>query len=138
MSDERDIFVRSGFVIPHAELGFMFDTSGGPGGQHANRTQSVVTLRWVPGDSKAGLPAQRERIARKLGNVVELVEGSSRSQFRNRQTVKARLADVVSAALEVPRPRRPTRPTKASERRRLDEKKRRSSIKRQRDQRTYE
>lgn len=78
MSDDRDVAVRPGFVIPHSELSYIFDTSGGPGGQHANRTQSVVTLRWDPAASRAGSAGQRERIVNKLG-LVELIEGSSRS-----------------------------------------------------------
>ncbi|MCB0973138.1 MAG: aminoacyl-tRNA hydrolase [Actinobacteria bacterium] len=131
MSDDRDVAVRPGFVIPHSELSYIFDTSGGPGGQHANRTQSVVTLRWDPAASRAGSAGQRERIVNKLG-LVELIEGSSRSQFRNRQLVKARLADVVSEALVIPEVRRPTRPTRASSRRRLEDKKRRGRLKRDR------
>jgi ribosome-associated protein len=126
-----DDLVVAGLTIPAGELEERFETSGGPGGQHANRSQTAVVLRFeVAGSS---LPEEvRERLMRRLGSVVEVQAGESRSQHRNRQVARERLASRLAKALEVPRARRWTAPTRASRERRLAEKTTRSEIKRRR------
>lgn len=119
------------WVVPAAEIDEIFDTSGGPGGQHANRTRSAVRLRFpVSGSS---LPDDAKRLIEdRLGAVVEATSSESRSQFRNRAIARRRLADKLHAALEEPTERTPTRPTRASRNRRLHKKRARGELKRQR------
>jgi ribosome-associated protein len=126
-----DDLVVAGVTIPAGELEERFETSGGPGGQHANRSQTAVVLRFeVAGSS---LPEEvRGRLMRSLGSVVEVQAGESRSQHRNRQIARERLARRLAKALEEPRARRWTAPTRASRERRLAEKTARSETKRRR------
>lgn len=117
------------YLIPDAELDESFETYGGPGGQHANRNQTAVRLRFdIAGSS---LPAEvRSKLVVRVGNYAEVTASDSRSQFRNRAIARQRLKEKLESALvEAPR-RRETRPTKASQERRLDEKKARSDTKR--------
>ncbi len=119
------------WVIPGAELEERFDTSGGPGGQHANRTQSAVTLRLDV--SASSLPEEaRAKLVARLGTTVEVVASESRSQWRNRSIARKLLTEKLEEALVDPAVRRPTRPTRASKEKRLQEKKARSKIKRDR------
>lgn len=117
------------YTIPGAELEEEFLTSGGPGGQHANRNETAVRLRFevttssLPGEAKA-------RLLENVGEVVEAVAADSRSQFRNRALARQRLRDKVEAALVETAPRRRTRPTRASRQRRLAEKRARAEVKR--------
>ena len=114
------------------ELEWRFSAAGGPGGQHANtsNTRAEVTVDVAASSS---LPEwARDRIVARLGPVVSAAAGERRSQAQNRQLALERLSERLASALKVERPRRPTRPTVASQRRRLDEKRRRSEIKRQR------
>jgi ribosome-associated protein len=113
------------------ELEERFDTSGGPGGQHANRTETVVTLRFDI--SASSLPEDvRQRLTHKLGDVIEVRAGDTRSQSRNREIARLRLAERLERALVTPKPRRRTRPTRAARERRLAEKAVRSEKKRHR------
>ncbi len=106
--------------------------SSGPGGQHANVTASRVEAVFDVTASVALSDSQKARIAGRLGPRVTASAQDTRSQLRNRELALERLADRLSAALEIPRPRRATRPTTASKRRRLEGKKRRSDVKRAR------
>jgi ribosome-associated protein len=118
-------------TIPGEQLEERFDTPGGPGGQHANRTASAVTLRFDIAGST--LPADiKERLIGKLGESVEVRAAESRSQSRNRQAARERLAGRIEAALLVPKPRKKTRPSKPARERRLAEKRRRSEVKKTR------
>ncbi len=109
-----------------------FTTSGGPGGQHANRSQTRVELS-VDLRTCAGLrDADRARLRARFGDRVVVVAGEERSQTRNRQLARRRLAALLRNALAVRRPRRATRPTAASQTRRLEAKRRRSQQKRDR------
>jgi len=118
--------------IPDSELEETFDTSGGPGGQHANRNKTAVTLRFDIAASS--LPEQiRSRLTEKLGRtVVEVTASESRSQWRNRALARQRLAGTLEKAAKPDRPRRPTRPSRASKERRLQAKQHKSEIKKQR------
>ncbi len=130
MGDE--LIVTRSVRIPRRELRFTASTSGGAGGQHANRNATRVELRFDVAASSSLGPRQRERVLARLGPVVRVVVDDERSQLRNRALAEQRLADRLRDALRVDRPRRPTRPTKASKARRLDAKRRRSEVKRQR------
>lgn len=130
--------VSGWLVIPHAELEIGFTTSGGPGGQHANRSSTKVDLSWNVDASTVLTEQQRNRIRSRLKNRIDsagnlrLSASSSRSQLRNREEVERRLAKLVAGALRAPRSRVATRPTKAATERRLEGKRRRSDVKRAR------
>ena len=125
MTDEGErqmLRVTSSVRIPLDEIVVRYETSGGAGGQHANRSKTRVELSFRPASSESLSTAQRERIVSKLGSNVSAGATDSRSQARNRELAFERLAEKLAAALVVEPPRRPTRPTKASTRRRLDAK----------------
>lgn len=121
--------------VPMDELQWRFSTSGGPGGQHANRSSTRVEVRFDVMGSRALGPRQRARLLERLGPVVRAVAGEERSQARNRQAALARLAARLAEGLRVEPRRTPTRPSAAASSRRLEEKRRRATIKRQRTQR---
>ena len=87
----HEIIVGS-WPIPESEIEERFDTSGGPGGQHANKTETAVTLRFdIAGSS---LPEEvKARLGRRLGDVVEVTASDTRSQWRNREIARERLTD---------------------------------------------
>ncbi len=122
--------------IPLDELRFRFSRSGGPGGQHVNRSATQVELLFDVAGSPTLTEEQRALVMRRLRRyidgegVLHLVSGSTRSQYRNRREVLARFARLMERALRVRRPRRPTRPTARARERRLAEKRRRSEAKR--------
>lgn len=124
--DDLDI---GSYTIPAAELEETFETSGGPGGQHANRSATAVRLRFDVAASS--LPEEaRTRISRRLGDTVEVTSAESRSQFRNRAIARRQLKERLEEALREKPKRKRTRPTRASKRRRLANKRARSEKKR--------
>ena len=124
--------VSSSLRIPLAEIEVRTGPSGGPGGQHANRSHTRVELRFdIEGSPTLG-PRQRERLLEKLGPSVRVVVDEHRSQARNRTLAHERLAGRLSAALRVDAPRRPTKPSRGAVQRRLDDKRRQSDRKRDR------
>ena len=118
--------------IPRYELVTAFSASGGPGGQHANKAATRVELTFDVTMSSAFTEAQRERVISKLGETVRVVADDERSQLRNRSLAEERLAARLRGALQVQRRRRATKPTRGSQRRRLQAKSERSEVKRQR------
>ena len=118
--------------VPRSELQVSFTASGGPGGQHANRSNTRVDLRFDVEASTAFSEAQRERVIERLGSEVRVVVDDERSQVRNRALAEDRLVARLQSALHVDRPRKATRPSRASKRRRMDAKSRRGEVKRQR------
>ncbi|MDV3222443.1 alternative ribosome rescue aminoacyl-tRNA hydrolase ArfB [Intrasporangium sp.] len=122
-------------VIPAAELVERFSRASGPGGQGVNTTDSRVELLFDPGASAAFSTAQRDRLLERLSDRLvsgrlRLVGSEYRSQRRNRAAVRERLRDLLVDALAPPAAaRRPTRPTRGSQSRRLDAKRRRSDVK---------
>jgi ribosome-associated protein len=130
MADELP--VRPGLAIPLSEVELRASRSSGPGGQHANVTASRVEAVFDVAASSALSDAQKARVTARLGPRVTAAAQDTRSQLRNRELALERLAARLAHALEVRRPRTATRPTKASKRRRVEEKKRRGEIKRAR------
>ncbi|WP_141014299.1 alternative ribosome rescue aminoacyl-tRNA hydrolase ArfB [Nocardioides sambongensis] len=119
----------AGATIPAGELVERFSRSPGPGGQSVNTSDTRVELLFAPGTSLAFTPAQRDRLVRNLGEVlvqgqVSVVASEHRSQLRNRTAARRRLVDLLRAAVAPPPPpRRATRPSRASQRRRVEAKK---------------
>lgn len=131
MSD-GDLEVRPGLVLPAAEIDERFSTSGGPGGQHANKAHTRVELRFDIAGSPSLTEHQRRVLTDALGDDVRVVVDDERSQLRNRSIARERLAGRLANALVPVRPRRPTRPTKGSRTRRLEAKRQRGETKRTR------
>lgn len=130
-----DLPVTDAFVIPAGELRWAFSTPGGPGGQHANRTATRVELSWDLATSSAVSNRLRADLGRRLGSrvhggVVTVAAGESRSQWRNRQMARRRLADLLAEALRPERRRIPTRPSKSAGDARIKDKRRRGADKR--------
>ena len=119
-------------TVPLAEIELRTSRSSGPGGQHANVTASRVEAMFDVAASASLSPEQRSRISAKLGPRVTATAQDTRSQHRNRELALERLASRLAHALEVRRPRTKTRPTRASQRRRVEGKKRRGDVKRTR------
>jgi ribosome-associated protein len=121
--------------IPLAELDFRFSRSSGPGGQHAQKSSTRVELLFDVAGSPSLTDDQRNRVQKRLAGyidsdgVLHLAAQSERSQWRNRQEVIDRFQGLLSQALKRPKRRKPTRPTAASQERRLRKKRRRSEIK---------
>lgn len=122
-------------AIPLSELEWRFTGSGGPGGQHANTSNTRVELVFDVEHSPSLDPAQRARLLERLGPVVRVVASDERSQGRNRQLALERLRTKLADGLHMATVRRPTRPTAGSRQRRLDSKQRRATLKRQRSAR---
>lgn len=117
------------YTIPGDELEEIFVTSGGPGGQHANRTATSVRLRFdIAGSS---LPDEiRAKLRSRIGEYAEVVAADSRSQFRNRTLARRRMQEKIEKAMVDPPKRKQTLPTRASRRRRVEEKRARGRTKR--------
>ncbi|HSJ83024.1 MAG TPA: alternative ribosome rescue aminoacyl-tRNA hydrolase ArfB [Acidimicrobiia bacterium] len=119
------------WLIPESEIEERFETSGGPGGQHANRSETAVTLRFQVDASS--LPDDvRDRLSRRLGPRVEVTASDTRSQWRNREIARDRLTEMLERGLVEPKQRRKTKPTRRARERRLAAKKARSELKRSR------
>jgi ribosome-associated protein len=116
--------------IPLAEIELRASRSSGPGGQHANVTASRVEAVFDVEASRTLAEAERERLLERIGPLVTAVAQDARGQSRNRELALERLAGKIAAGLRVPRRRRPTRPTRASRRRRLEGKRRTGERKR--------
>lgn len=115
--------------IPATEFDWRFSASSGPGGQHANTSNTRVELRWSIVDSPTLNDRVRSRLIDKLGPDVRVVCQAHRSQTRNRAEAIERLTERVRDALVVERARRPTRATRGSQLRRLESKSKRSETK---------
>lgn len=130
--------VSRGLTIPNDELHFTFLPSGGPGGQHANRSSTKVVLEWNVAGSRALGPRQKQRVQAALrsridsAGILRLSSDRQRSQLRNREDVTRRLAEMVGRALLPVKHRTATKPTTSSRNRRMDEKRQRGQIKKAR------
>ena len=118
-----DLEVCPGLVIPVSELTESASRAGGPGGQHVNKSNTRVSIRWSVSESPSLTSEQREQLleglAGRLTREGDLVvsSGAARSRARNRDAARRRLAQLVASALEVRAARTPTRPTRSSSRR---------------------
>ena len=128
MSDDLPINER--LTIPGYELWFTTSRSSGPGGQHANTTSSRVTLHWIPANTGALQSEDKERLIARLGSKltsdgeVQVSAQDERSQHRNRNIARERLAELLRTALHRQKRRKRTRTPYAAKRRRLKNKKR--------------
>lgn len=136
MNTRGDLEVRRDLLIPREELGESASRAGGPGGQHVNKTSTRVTLRWNVPRSRCLTEDQRQRLLSALGrrltrdgDLVVHADGH-RSQARNRELARERIASIVREALVERTPRRPTAPSKSARARRVDSKTRRGVTKR--------
>ncbi|MFP5371720.1 MAG: alternative ribosome rescue aminoacyl-tRNA hydrolase ArfB [Actinomycetes bacterium] len=133
-----DLWVTDSLVVPSAALSWRFSRSSGPGGQGVNTADSRVELSVAPLDLPGLTDAQRHRLAARLGDrlvdgVLTIAASEHRQQLRNRQAARERLAAVLRAALAPPPPsRRRTKPTRGSQERRIEAKKQRGQLKKQR------
>lgn len=133
---EEDLEITDAVVIRGAELGFTASRASGPGGQHVNKASTRVTLAWDVGGSGSLSSEHRalveERLAGRIGKdgVLRISAEDTRSQSRNREIARERLAALVREAIKVEKERIPTKPTPVSRKRRVDEKKRRGEVKR--------
>lgn len=118
------------FSIPESEIEETFTTSGGPGGQHANRSNTAVELRFDVLATTALPPQEKDRVVSRLGPVVTVSVSESRSQWRNRALARNRLKERLEEALRPPRRRRPTKPSRSARQKRLESKRRQSEKKR--------
>ena len=137
------IRIRGTLSIPAAELAWRFSRSSGPGGQHVNTADSRVELLFDLASSPSIPPVLKARAIQRLGprlrdGVLVVVASRQRSQLRNRVAARRRLGEILSAATDPPpRQRRLTRPTRTSDERRIEAKKRSGSVKRQRGRRKH-
>jgi ribosome-associated protein len=130
--DGESIRVTRSVSILRSEIDFRYSRSSGPGGQHAQKSDTRVEATFDVEASAALTPAQKQRVVARAGPVLRAVAQDERSQWRNRELATERLVEALREALRVPRKRRPTKPTQASRERRLEQKRRRGDIKRKR------
>jgi ribosome-associated protein len=128
--ERESIRVTRSVSIPLAEIELRFSRSSGPGGQHAQKSETRVEALFDVEASTALTPRQKQRVVRKAGAVLRAVAQDERSQARNRELAIERLTDALRDALHVERRRVPTKPSKAAVERRLDQKRRRGETKR--------
>ena len=128
--ERESIRVTRSVSIPLSEIDFRTSRSSGPGGQHAQKSETRVEALFDVGASSALTDRQKHRVVRKAGPVLRAVAQDERSQARNRELAVERIADALRQALHVDRKRVATKPSKAAVERRLEQKRRRSQTKR--------
>lgn len=138
MSPKEPLEIGGGIVIPASEISYSYSRSGGSGGQHVNTTDTRVQLRFEMASSSAIRQDVKNRIRKGRPSLLTR-DGAlifscdkHRSRHQNVQDAQKRLANIILEYLVPPKPRRATRPTRASKQRRLDNKQKRGDIKRQR------
>jgi ribosome-associated protein len=112
-----------------SEIAFRYSRSSGPGGQHAQKSSTRAEAIFDVEGSEALTPTEKQRVLQKLGAVVHAVAQDERSQLRNRELAAERIVEQLREATKVRRKRRATKPTAASQEKRLDEKRRRGRTK---------
>ena len=130
MTAPESIRVTRSVVLPRAEIELRTSRSSGPGGQHAQKSETRVEAVFDVEASSALSDRQKQRVLNKVGPVLRAIAQDERSQARNKDLAVERLAGVLRDALFVQRRRRPTKPSAAARQRRLDQKKRRGETKR--------
>ena len=126
----ESIRVTRSVVLPVSEVELRFSRSSGPGGQHANTSETRVEATLDVEASTALTDAQKRRVVGRAGPVIRAVAQDERSQWRNRELALERVVEQLRAALRVERKRVPTKPSAAARERRLEDKRRRSEVKR--------
>ncbi len=135
---KKELFIKHNLIVPENELEFSTSRSGGPGGQHVNKTDTRVTVRWNVKTSSALTEEQKTRILEKLSSKItidgDLIvhNSSSRSQQQNKKNALATLTQDIKNALHVPKKRIPTTVSKALKEARLHKKVHRSTVKKMR------
>jgi ribosome-associated protein len=130
--DDGSLFIRNRLTIPSDEVVLRVTTSGGPGGQHANRSLTRVVATFDVEASAVLSNADRVLLMETIGSVVRTSASRFRSQGQNRSAALEQLTEKIAVALTRAPPRRATIPTKGSKIRRVDEKKARGRVKQQR------
>jgi ribosome-associated protein len=130
MTEAESIRVTRSVVLPRSEIELRTSRSSGPGGQHAQKSETRVEAVFDVEASTALTDAQKRRVVAKAGAVLRAVAQDERSQLRNRELAVERLVEALRQALHVPRKRVPTKPTERSREERLEQKRRRSDVKR--------
>jgi ribosome-associated protein len=128
--DGDSIRVTRSVVLPLSEVEFQVSRSSGPGGQHAQKSETRVVAVFDVEGSNALSDAQKRRVVARAGPVLRAVAQDERSRTRNRELALERLVTSLQEALRVERKRVPTQPTAAARERRLEEKRRRANVKR--------
>jgi ribosome-associated protein len=134
----QDIVVTSRVIIPGDELAIAFARSGGPGGQNVNKVASKVELRWNPttsaalGDDDRAWLVQRLRSRLTVDGTLIVTSTATRDQGKNRDDATSKLALIVRTALDRPKPRKATKPSRGAKRRRVADKRHHAEIKRNR------
>jgi ribosome-associated protein len=128
--ERESIRVTRSVSIPLSEIDLRFSRSSGPGGQHAQKTETRVEALFDVERSEALTSRQKQRVTQKAGSMLRAVAQDERSQTRNRELAIERLAAQLADALRVDRRRVPTKPSAAAVRRRLEQKRRRAEKKR--------
>src|SRR6516165_4253331 len=126
MADEDVLRVTRSLSVPLSELEWRFSASGGPGGQHANTSNTRAEVRFDVAHSPSLDDDVRATLLERFGPSIRIMANDQRSQAQNRELAMRRLAGRLASALTRPSPRRPTRPSLASQRRRLEWKRRRA------------
>ena len=126
---DRYLYIKPNLRIPVSEIIWRFNPSGGPGGQHANKSNTRVEAELVLAQLTEIDDQTKSLLIRKLGATVRVVEDSTRSQNRNRNRALQRIEKILISALHVEKKRKPTKPSRSSNERRLKVKKRRSNLK---------
>lgn len=138
---KNDLFIKNGITIPDHELEITTSRAGGPGGQHVNKTDTRITVRWNIPSTEALTDEQKKRVLEKLHNRVtsegDLIvhNSTSRSQTQNKKNALSILAQEIRDALYIPKKRIATKIPKALKEARLKTKSHRSSIKKMRSKR---
>jgi ribosome-associated protein len=128
--DGESIRVTRSVVLPLGEVQFRYSRSSGPGGQHAQKSETRVEAVFDVEASNALTDTQKRRVVKRAGPVLRAIAQDQRSQLRNRELALERLVEQLRRALKVERRRVPTKPTEGSKQRRLDDKRRRAQTKR--------
>ncbi|HSP73692.1 MAG TPA: alternative ribosome rescue aminoacyl-tRNA hydrolase ArfB [Gaiellaceae bacterium] len=126
----ESIRVTRSVALPIAEIELRFSRSSGPGGQHAQKSETRVEALFDVEASAALTEAQKRRVSAKAGPVLRAIAQDERSQLRNRELAVERLVEQLREALKVPRRRTPTTPPRAAVEKRLEDKRRRGETKR--------
>ncbi len=134
-----DLEIRKNLTIPSSELTYVTSRSSGPGGQHANKSETRVTLKWDLENTELLGPIQKSRVRKKLSTyltdegIIKLSSDANRSQKRNKSDVQERFCRLLLAALKVPKRRKKTKPSRRAKERRLKNKKKKSDKKKNRN-----